>query len=310
VTLLKADGTVVRKWSGDEVLEPGGVRLSPNGKLIAVLRPYETRADKQGVPVGGGTLPGTFTRHLYRVTLYPVADKLVGTEIRLPGDSAESVVWSADGTKLYAGTHADDANYSRDNDLAHFVIDVASGKHSKLALPAGHHLKDVSPDGKMFLTLGPRPAPSKVRTAYLVTAGGDPVAVTAADQVLYDGRFSPDGRRLLLCGIRAPGSSQGPVGTPAGAPAPVQTIPDCWLESVETENPKRRTKLPLAEAQYANQCLWAPDGKRVVSFRAIMPPLNQDAPPREVVVSDADGRNPKVVFRDPERLAPLFVDWR
>ena len=278
---------------------------------LAVLRPYETRAQKQSVDVGGGAkLPGTLSRHLYRVTLYPVADELVGTDVLLPGDSAESVVWSADGAKLYAGTHADDPDYSHDNDLAHFVIDVATRRHAPLKLPAGHHLKDVSPDEKTFLTIGPRPNPATVRPAFLVPAGGgEPVAITEPGEVLYDGQFSPDGRRLVLCGIRSVRAAAGPAGNPA-AGSPAIGAPDYWLESATTDAPGRRTPLALRDCQYANQCRSSPDGKRVVSFRAVIPPLNQPAPPREVVVSDADGRNPRTIFTDPERLAPVFVDWR
>jgi RNA polymerase sigma factor (sigma-70 family) len=309
--LLKPDGTVVREWKGDDVPEPGAARLSPDGQTIAVLRPYETRAQKQSVDVGGGAkLPGTFSRHLFRVTLYPVADKLVGTDVLLPGDSAESLVWSADGAKLYAGTHADDPNYSHDNDLAHFVIDVTTRKHTPLKLPAGHHLKDVSPDGKTFLTIGPRPDPSKVRPAFLVSAnGGEPIVVTALDEVLYDGRFSSDGRRLVMCGLRAARALPGPAGGNSGTRAPPIGTYDYWLELTTTDAPKRRTPLALADNQYVNQCRYSPDGNRVVSFRAIIPPLNQPALPREVVVSDADGRNAKTIFTDSERLAPVFVDW-
>src|SRR5262249_39513168 len=102
--LFKPDGTKLREWKGDDVPEPGAVRLSPDGQTIAVRQPYETRTLKANVPVGGATLPGTFSRHLYRITLYPVAEKLAGTDVTIPGDSVEAVFWSADGTKLYAVT--------------------------------------------------------------------------------------------------------------------------------------------------------------------------------------------------------------
>src|SRR5262249_39012101 len=83
--------------------------------------------------------PATFKRNLCRLTLYPVAPALSGTDVKLPGDSVESVVWSADGKRLYVGTHDDDEADPRTKGLAYHILDVRTRKVTRLKVPAGHH---------------------------------------------------------------------------------------------------------------------------------------------------------------------------
>jgi hypothetical protein len=84
-----------------------------------------------------------------------------------------------------------------------------------------------------------------------------------------------------------------------------------WLMVVPVDDAKKRTELPLKEREFVNQCRWSPDGKRVVASRQVLPELNQQPPQRGVVVTDADGRNPKLITRDTgQYLEPVFVDWR
>jgi Tol biopolymer transport system component len=305
------DGTKVREWKGDEVFEPGGVRLSPDGKTLGVLRPYETRTLNRDVNVGGAALAGTFSRSLFRVTIYPVAEKLTGTDVSLPGDSVETVLWSADGSKLYAATHADDENHSHDINLKHYVFDLASRSHSELKPPAGHHLKAVSPDGKVLLTKGPAAKPAEAQRVFLVpAAGGEAVALNGPNEVFYDGQFSPDGTRVVIGGFKA-GELPMPQPGEAAAPPPVTPEVGGWLVTLPVNDPKKRTELPLKKREYAKQCGWSPDGKRVVSTRQVLPELNQPPAQMEVVVTDASGRDPKVVTRDTGRyLEPVFIDWR
>jgi RNA polymerase sigma factor (sigma-70 family) len=310
--LLKPDGTKVHEWNGDDVPAPGGARISPDGRTIAILRAYETRTLNRGVNAGGAVLPGAFSRHLFRITLYPAAERLVGTDVSLPGDSVETVLWSADGSKLYAATHADDENYSHDKSLKHYVYDLATRRHSELRLPDGHHLKDVSPDGKRFLTVARWAKPGQGHCTFLVPAGGDPVAITGTNESIYDGRFSPDGKRLLLAGFRWPAAAAAQPADPT-VPPPVQPQAafEWWLMTVSVDDSEKRTELSLKEREYVNQCRWSPDGKRVVTSRQVLPELNQPPPQKEVVVTDADGRNPMTLTTATGKyLEPVFVDWR
>ena len=241
-----------------------------------------------------------------------MAEKLAGTDVPIPGESVEAVVWSADGSKLYAATHADDEHYSHDKDLKHYVYDLTTRKHTELKLPVGHHLKDVSPDGTLFLTKAPRANPSDAHGAFLVPApGGEPVLLNRPNEVLYDGRFSPDGKRVLIGGFRwrKPPAAQ-PSDGPA-VPPPATSVNEGWLITATVNDPGRRTELPLKEREYVNQCAWSPDGRRVATSRQVLPELNQPAPPREIVITDTDGRNPKTINTPTENhLEPVFLDWR
>jgi hypothetical protein len=309
--LLMPDGTAVREWNGDDVPEPAGVRLSPEGKTIAVLRPYETRTSQKNAIVGGANLQGTFTRHLYRITLYPVAEMLIGRDVPLPDDSVEAVFWSANGSKLYTATHTDDENGSHDIGLKHYVFDLTTGKHTELKLPAGHHLMDVSPDGKHFLTKAPAAKPTDAHRACLIpAAGGEPVVLNGPEDAFYDGHFSPDGKRLVLCGFRQHNAPVLPPGDTA-VPPPLVAKWEGWLVTLPVSDPKKRTELSLKDREYANQCRWSPDGKRVVTSRQVLPELNQPARPREIVVTDADGRNPKTIDTGTgNHLEAICLDWR
>jgi RNA polymerase sigma factor (sigma-70 family) len=311
--LYRPDGTVEREWKGEQVPLAAAPRLSPDGRTIAALRRYEVRTLKANVAVGGGaSLPGTFKRNLYRLTLYPVAETLVGTDVELPGDSVESVVWSRDGARLYVGTHDDDDWDTRTKNLAYHVLDVRSRKRTPLAVPAGHHLRDVSPDGKLLLTVGPVAQNTDPRPVFLVPAGGGrPTRVDEVPGSPYAIQFSPDGKRLLFCGAgrkpAAPAPAGGAGGPAAGPPGLAGLA--FWLDTVELNTRARKPVVEFPLGRSAIQCRWSPDGRRVVFVRSVVPIRTPDGPDQTVVVCDADGSNAKDVFRVASWNVPL-VDWR
>jgi RNA polymerase sigma factor (sigma-70 family) len=310
--LYRPDGTVEREWKGEQVPWVAAARLSPDGRTIAAQRRYEVRTFKTNVDVGGGALQGTFKRNLCRLTLYRVAEALVGTDVELPGDSVESVVWSGDGARLYVGTHDDDDGDSRTKNLAYHALDARSRKATPLAVPAGHHLRDVSPDGKLLLTVGPVARNTDPRPVFLVPAGGGrPTRVDEVPGSPYRTQFSPDGKRLLFCGAgrkpaAAPGGG-GPAGPAAGPPA-LATV-EFWLDTVELAGRARKPVVKLAVGRAAMQCRWSPDGARVAYVECVTPITKPAGPEQAVLVCDADGRNVKEVLRITS-WDLLSVDWR
>jgi RNA polymerase sigma factor (sigma-70 family) len=310
--LYRPDGTVERQWKGEQVPWAAFARLSPDGRTLAVLRRYEVRTFKTNVAVGGGaSLPGTFKRNLCRLTLYPVDETLVGTDVELPGDSVESVVWSGDGARLYVGTHDDDDWDSRTKNLAYHVLDVRSRKATPLAVPAGHHLRDVSRDGKLLLTVGPVPRATDPRPVFLVPAGGRPARVDEVPGSPYQIQFSPDGKRLLFCGAgykaAAAPALGGPAGPATGPPALARV--EFWLDTVDLTSRARKPVVKLAVGRAAMQCRWSPDGRRVAHVECVTPITKPAGPEQAVIVCDADGRNPKEVLRITS-WDLLSVDWR
>lgn len=306
--MLDAEGKERRTWEGDDVADPGSARLAPDGKSIAVLAPYDTRVLVQNVKFG----TANFKRHLFRISILPVAEKLAGREISLPCESVEAIFWSGDGSKVYAATHDDRDDYSHEANLKHYIIDVKSGEHSELALPEGHHLKAVSPDGKIFLTTGPLPSLYEVRGVFLIAEGKEPVRINDAREVLYDAAFSPDGKRVLMTGVLARAATPKPAEGGPGVPPPSSAAaPSGWLVHLPIDDPAKRTTLELGEREYANQCRWSPDCKKIITSRQVLPIINQPPAPREIVITDADGGNRQVLMTDTGKyLEPVFVDWR
>jgi RNA polymerase sigma factor (sigma-70 family) len=305
--LLKPDGTVVRSWEGDQVPEAAAARLSPDGTRIAIVRGYETRTLKTMVPVGGGaSLPGTFGRTLCKLTVVTVADKLTGPDVEVPGDSVYTVLWSGDGTKLYAGSHDDDPTYAQLNNLRHWVIDAKTLKATELKLPAGHHVLDVSADGKFYLTRGPNPKPTVGRPIWVVPAdGSDGVRLTDTTEGSSDGQFSPDGTRVLLCGVRGiaagakPGGGVGPGRAPAAGAA-------WWLDVVTISDGKRVTLFDCKSEGYVPRARWSPDGKQVAYLprKHTFPEYHE-----KLTIANADGTGAKVVFEF-DRATGANLDWR
>jgi RNA polymerase sigma factor (sigma-70 family) len=304
--LCRPDGKVEREWKGKQVPYAADPRLSPDGRTIAARRRYEVRELKTSVEVGGGRLPASFKRNLYRLTTFPVAEELVGKDVELPGDSVESVTWSADGSRLYAGTHEDDEADWRTKDLTYRVIDRA-GSVTVLKTPPGHHIRDVSPDGKALVMVGPTAKITDPRPVVIVPAMGG--AVTKLDTVPGSpvrAQFSPDGKRILFCGSGwkvLPAAAGG-----RGAPSPAAGVA-FWLDTVEVATGKRKAVVELPPGRSATQCRWSPDGRRIVYLRLDVPSRNPAGYEQEVIVCDADGRNEKVIYKF-TGWDGVIIDWR
>lgn len=127
--------------------------------------------------------------------------------------SPSRAVISRDGAKVYVSDY-DIENSDNQNAVSPFrswVIDAKSRKKQPLKLPEGHHICDISKDGKTFLTgLSPnRDNPSNLKKArgYLVPLKGlRPTCLL--DEEFWPTRLFPDGGRVMGYQFPQPGSSE------------------------------------------------------------------------------------------------------
>ena len=227
---------------------------------------------------------------------------LTGPDVEVPGESVYEAVWSGDGKKLYAGSHDDDPSYGRGVNLRHWVIDTKTLRATELKLPEGHHLLDVSADGKLFLTRGPAPNPqTDGRPIWVVPADGSKaVRLTDSDEGSYDGRISPDGTRVILAG--ADGRREGKLG-PGRAP---RATANYFLDVISVAGGKRSPVFVCKDRQYAWKGVFSPDGTRVAYLPRThsFPKIHDD-----LTVSRPDGTDAKVLLSVDHESA-VCLDWR
>jgi len=224
----------------------------------------------------------------------------------VPGDSVYTVFWSADRTKLYAGSHDDDPSYAQLNNLRHWVIDAKTLKATELKLPEGHHLLDVSGDGKLFLTQGPPPKPMTSRPVCVVPADGSkPIRLTDTDEGAFDGRLSPDGTQVLLCGSSRNSDGSRPKGLLG--PGRAKANEDArWMDLITIADGKRVPVVKREGLDHVWRCAWNPDGKRVAYL-----PRKQSFPEihETLTVANSDGSAAKVIYETDHALG-ANLDWR
>ncbi|HEX4607215.1 MAG TPA: hypothetical protein VH092_03335 [Urbifossiella sp.] len=293
-TLYRPDGAVVRGWADAGLPPPVRVRLSPAGDTIAVVS-----AGPHALGAWGRVGRGTANPPAYhQLALYPVAPEPAAAKDVLPGKKVDSAAWAADGSRLYVTT---------DDGAAHHLVDPKTGAAAPFSLPRGHHVRDVSPDGKWVLTSAPGLRREDARRALLVpVGGGEPVAVNAPNEVASVARFSPDGRRVLVGGFRWRNHPD-----PEGPPGAVVPVNEGWLATMTVAAPGRWADLPIGERETAVDGAWSPDGARIVTARQEFADLDLPVQKRTVVVTDAAGRNARVIARvDGGSMDPVAIDWR
>jgi RNA polymerase sigma factor (sigma-70 family) len=187
--------------------------------------------------------------------------------------------WSPDGEKIVA---YDSYREKRWVFLNHWLFDVKTKKKSPLEIPEGHEVCDWSPDGKWFLTTSH--GKGLYSRLHLISADlkqvkqiGDP------KQIAADGRFSPDGKKILyLCRHGA---------------EPRQ------LYVLDLATGKTQPVSPVYDRDFGGYA-WSPDGMSIAYQRGDVGEL------RSVVIAGNDGSHPQIVLRAKRDEEILLLDWR
>ncbi|MBN9522271.1 sigma-70 family RNA polymerase sigma factor [bacterium] len=268
---------------------PTSCALSPDGKTVAYAR-------------------NTDDRHRREFKLLVFAADGTGPATDLgDGRAILDFLWAGDGTRLAVTTADPKAEALATAELRHEAVDVATGRRTRLPIPAGHHLTDWSRDGKRFLTAqftyGPN-GPEAVRTWILDRHGKTVREIVApAKMEAGGGRFSPDGRRVLY-DVHRPGAAGLPdtlmvLDLVTGTSTPVAGIPP---------------------GGHLAGCCWSPDGRRVAytwqSNRVESKPGHLDPNQKielRAIVCDPDGRNATEIASNRSTAANWSfgtIDWR
>jgi Tol biopolymer transport system component len=166
---------------------------------------------------------------------------------------------------------------------------VKTGVKTALKVPANHLISGWSRDGKYFLTMGGDATTDPPRAGiFLVNMDGTThKALTPADKICFDGCLSADGKRLLYKAITL---------TP-------KEMPDAAKEELIVLDLTTNTSLPVTDlpinGQLQGYCL-SPDGKQIAyawreKHQGTTEELLQKETESFLVVSDANGKNPKTI---------------
>jgi RNA polymerase sigma factor (sigma-70 family) len=287
VELFKPDGTAVRKPAVRDVFPLHGPRLSPDGKRWLALT-FAAAPER----------PGPWIRYDLYVFDTDAKDRPGDALLRdLPNATA---VWSHDGTKIY-GSQIDPEKEreprqpDKQAPLVNWVYDLAARKKTPLAVPAGHEIIDLSPDGNLLTrTDGAGGAmPFRAHLVPLDTLRPRPLT----DKPLYALRFSPDGKWVF------------------GNRLEVRNRPEfevkVRLVAVSVADGAERVVALPEEVMWVRDLCGSPDGKRIVYHWEEEPPKGAPRPGlSRVNVADADGSNATTIIRWDHRRPVNGLDWR
>ncbi len=269
-------------------------RLSPDAKRLLAI--------KLG-PIPNNSGPWT-PNHLWIFDLNSKdgPSEALMTEMRRP-----SVIWSTDGARLY-GSQVDPEKIMEPREenkpppMVSWVYDLKAKKKTPLALPVGHTIVDISPDGKTLLTVVEDVLDQSSTQSYLVPL--DSLKPRLLTNKSFKGmRFSPDGKWVV--GDRRGKKEDNP-----------NYIPLLVVSVADGSERRIPVSERLVRLQYA---CWSPDGKRIAYLwnEEIPQPPGAVAPagpgvgtaPRLTVV-DSDGRNAKTIIRWEQGQYILGLDWK
>jgi RNA polymerase sigma factor (sigma-70 family) len=249
-----------------------GIRLSPDGKLVAFLAPHK------------------IVKQIVTLHVAAVGDK----EGQSLGVLPRGFAWSPDGTEV-AYTEFPNKELSAE----HGIINVKTNEKATLKLPVDHYITDWSRDGKHFVTTRIWPHAG----VFLMNRDGtEHKALTEkrlpAGSYGLLGKLSPDGNRLLFRIVTPPKEQ--------GKPAKVElTVLDIASGKVTPV-----ADVPI-KGEVQSYC-WSPDGKRIAYAWLESSQDNPAVKEIEaqVVVCNPDGKNAKLVVSDKGIINFPGVDWR
>ena len=217
-----------------------------------------------------------------------------------------SAVWSRDGSKLYGssvmpGKESDPYPKDGSNPLACWTFDVKTRKKTPLAIPIGHEIVDLSPDGQTLLTkcvIRHNDLEKSRRMATFLVPLDTLKPKQLVQQPFGGMRFSPNGKQVLGIAPEVKNDRPHP-----WKPA-ICTIADDSLKFI-------RVGEEVASVFYA---CWSPDGKRIAMVwqEKAAPPKGAEPPRRawRVTVCDPGGGNANVIARREWIQNISGVDWK
>jgi hypothetical protein len=269
------------------------VALSPDGTQVAYGVP--TTPESNGAQ-------GPLTIHIKSV-----ADKKPGRSLKV---EAFCWAWSPDSKKLAVSRFTPPGSTTpggpKPTGVENAIVDVQTGESKPLTLPTvqlpdgaesdWHLITDWSRDGEWFLTnIGRPPNPPGKPYVFRVKRDGSKVEPVITDRAPRQGRFSPDGNRVLFYGADDEGRKHHLYTAEIGKGKP-------W---------------PIPHEQNAEimDFCWSPDGKRIAYTARLVPADGTGAETGSfLMVVDADGTNPVRLLSEkasPPRIIWLYgVDWR
>jgi Tol biopolymer transport system component len=268
--------------------QPGGFSVIPSwdGKVIAYL------ADGSSPPEGGLVTWTLFVRSVDEV-------KGKGRSLGV-NNVTQIVVWSPDGKQLIASTRQNGDIESRQ-----LLVDSKTGVVKELPLPkaiapaesksfSGFHITDWSPDANWFLASSTYldKAEKWHRELYLVSSDGSAAKRLKHIPSGLNGKFSPNGRRILFVGQHQEGG---------------KSLDQLYVVDVAGGEPVRVSQ--ELDGMLLGHC-WSPDGKRIAYVWDNRE--EGDANETFLMVVDADGKNPHVLCSKKSRGGMSFVSpsWR
>ena len=230
------------------------------------------------------------------------------TEPLLANMRMPSAVWSHDGTKLYGSSidkekEADPIPKTGPYPLVCWTLDVKTRVQTALAVPAGHRIVDLSPDGKTLLTVRETECakPWHLETYLVPLATLKPKRLT--EKPFYGMRFSPNGARAIGAQIEERKDT-----SPKLRPVTV-SVADGSVVAIRVSD----------DVDGVYLACWSPDGKRIaLMWHELIPqppgiPVPVGGGPwaaTRVTVCDSDGANAKVIVRREWDLSIRGLDWK
>jgi RNA polymerase sigma factor (sigma-70 family) len=242
-------------------------RISPDGKKAA-YRVHQRTADGPKYAI-----------HIRN--LDPAGDPV---DMEVDG---QEVCWSPDNTQIAVSR-------GRSGNV---MVDVKTKKQTQIKLPEGHHVTDWSPDGAWFL-VQVETDKGKWQLARMKKADSEIQKLAGTEGVVWGGRISPDGKRVLFDRMAE------------------KKVSNLWVVSLEDGKMRQVTQ---EENGLIRGYSWSPSGKRIaytwVRFDPDSPknPFEQETE-AFLTVNDLDGKNPIVLLSEKtggiSAVHFTFWDWR